>query len=80
MIESERKTALTPSLVGLVFLLWGGFAHAKEKLIDSKKHTIIKTAHPSPLSFNKFRNCKCFSRVNTALQSHGQSPIDWSLE
>ncbi|CAF1122147.1 unnamed protein product [Adineta ricciae] len=64
---------------GLVFLLWGGFAHAKEKLIDPKKHTVIKTAHPSPLSFNKFSNCKCFSLVNSALQKHGQQTIDWSL-
>ncbi|UJR37273.1 hypothetical protein I4U23_029982 [Adineta vaga] len=64
---------------GLVFLLWGGFAHAKEKLIDKTKHTVIKTAHPSPLSFNKFSNCKCFSLVNAALQKHGQQPIDWSL-
>ncbi|CAF1003647.1 unnamed protein product [Adineta steineri] len=63
----------------LVFLLWGGFAHAKEKLIDKTKHTIIKTAHPSPLSFNKFTNCKCFSLVNKALEQHGQQPIDWSL-
>ena len=66
--------------VGLVFLLWGGFAHAKEKLIDQKKHTIIKTAHPSPLSFNKFTNCKCFSRVNEALANYKVSPIDWSIE
>jgi uracil-DNA glycosylase len=65
--------------LGLVFLLWGGFAHAKEKLIDSTKHTIIKTAHPSPLSFNKFSNCKCFSLVNTALEKHGEQPVDWSL-
>ena len=65
---------------GLVFLLWGGFAHAKEKLIDPKKHTVIKTAHPSPLSFNKFVNCKCFSRVNTALEAYGQQPLDWSIE
>jgi len=64
---------------GLVFLLWGGFAHAKEKLIDQTKHTVIKTAHPSPLSFNKFSNCKCFSLVNTALQKYGEQPIDWSL-
>ncbi|CAF0774787.1 unnamed protein product [Rotaria sp. Silwood1] len=64
---------------GLVFLLWGGYAHAKEKLIDQTKHTIIKTAHPSPLSFNKFSNCKCFSLVNAALKKYGEQPIDWSL-
>jgi uracil-DNA glycosylase len=70
-----------PNLLNLdiVFLLWGGFAHAKEKLIDQTKHTVIKTAHPSPLSFNKFSNCKCFSLVNTALQKYDEQPIDWSL-
>lgn len=65
---------------GLVFLLWGGFAHSKEKLIDQSKHTIIKTAHPSPLSFKKFANCKCFSLVNSALEKYGQQPIDWSID
>ncbi|CAM4893399.1 unnamed protein product [Rotaria socialis] len=70
---------LSSKRTGLVFLLWGGFAHAKEKLIDQTKHTIIKTAHPSPLSFNKFTNCKCFSLVNAALQKYGEQPIDWSL-
>ncbi|CAF2871550.1 unnamed protein product [Rotaria sp. Silwood2] len=71
LLSTKRK--------GLVFLLWGGYAHAKEKLIDQTKHTIIKTAHPSPLSFNKFSNCKCFSLVNAALEKYGEQPIDWSL-
>ncbi|CAF2459970.1 unnamed protein product [Rotaria sp. Silwood2] len=71
LLSTKRK--------GLVFLLWGGYAHAKEKLIDQTKHTIIKTAHPSPLSFNKFSNCKCFSLVNAALEKFGEQPIDWSL-
>ncbi|CAF0815204.1 unnamed protein product [Rotaria sordida] len=71
LLSTKRK--------GLVFLLWGGYAHAKEKLIDQTKHTIIKTAHPSPLSFNKFSNCKCFSLINAALEKYGEEPIDWSL-
>ncbi|XP_041365793.1 uracil-DNA glycosylase-like isoform X2 [Gigantopelta aegis] len=63
----------------IVFILWGLFAHKKEKLLDASRHTIIKTAHPSPLSFNKFSGCKCFSKANKALKSAGIKPVDWSL-
>ena len=63
----------------VVFILWGNFAHKKDKLIDGTKHAIIKTAHPSPLSFNKFNACNCFSDCNSALQVFGLSPIAWSL-
>lgn len=63
----------------VVFILWGGFAHKKEKLIDAKKHGIVKTAHPSPLSAGKFKNCGCFSSCNKLLKSFGVKPVDWSL-
>jgi uracil-DNA glycosylase len=63
----------------VVFLLWGNFAHKKEKLVDSTKHTVLKDAHPSPLSFGKFSNCKCFSRANEVLQKAGKKPVDWTL-
>jgi len=63
----------------VAFILWGGFAHKKEKLIDSTKHAVIKTAHPSPLSVNKFKDCKCFSDADKALKKFGKTPIDWSL-
>lgn len=63
----------------VVFILWGNFAHKKASLIDETKHTIIKTAHPSPLSFNKFQDCKCFSQANEALKKYGREPVDWSL-
>lgn len=62
-----------------VFILWGGFAQKKERLINSTKHVVIKTAHPSPLSATKFFGCKCFSEANKALQLSGQTVIDWSL-
>uniref|UniRef100_A0AAF5PPK7 Uracil-DNA glycosylase n=1 Tax=Wuchereria bancrofti TaxID=6293 RepID=A0AAF5PPK7_WUCBA len=62
---------------GIVFLLWGGFAHKKEYIIDKKKHIIIKTAHPSPLSARMFLGCKCFSRTNEALMKLGQPVVDW---
>lgn len=64
---------------GVVFILWGGFAHKKEKLIDQKKHAAIKTAHPSPLSFGKFINCRCFSNANRELKKFKKSPVDWTL-
>ena len=64
---------------GVVFILWGGFAHKKEKLVDQKKHAVIKTAHPSPLSFGKFINCKCFSNANKELKKFKKTPVDWTL-
>ncbi len=63
----------------MVFILWGGFAHKKEKLIDGNRHTVIKTAHPSPLSFNKFSGCHCFSATNEALGKLGRDSVDWTL-
>lgn len=66
---------------GLVFLLWGGFARKKAKLIDASKHHILESGHPSPLSANKgywFGN-KHFSKTNELLTSQGLEPIDWSI-
>lgn len=63
---------------GLIFLLWGSFAHAKEVLIDTNKHYTLKSVHPSPLSvYRGFFGCKHFSKTNELLLSAGKSPIDW---
>ena len=63
-----------------VFILWGGNARSKVPLIDSKKHLILQTVHPSPLSaFNGFFGCKHFSKTNEYLVSKGKKPIDWDL-
>jgi uracil-DNA glycosylase len=63
---------------GIVFILWGQFAQAKEKLIDSSRHTILKAAHPSPLSAYKgFFGCKHFSKTNAILQAQGKKEIHW---
>ncbi|KAL3832078.1 hypothetical protein ACJMK2_023756 [Sinanodonta woodiana] len=66
-----------------VFMLWGGFAHKKEELIDNNKHKVIKIGHPSPLSnpesFPKFKGSRCFSECNKFLTQINQTPIDWSL-
>ena len=64
----------------VVFVLWGKFAQEKQALIDIKKHYIIKSAHPSPLSAtNGFFGSKPFSKINTYLMQHGIDPIDWAL-
>ncbi len=64
----------------LVFLLWGKYAQAKEKLIDSSKHYILKAAHPSPFSaHNGFFGCRHFSKTNQILKLKGIDPIDWKI-
>ncbi|MEO6652749.1 MAG: uracil-DNA glycosylase [Ilumatobacteraceae bacterium] len=64
----------------VVFVLWGGHARKKRALVDTARHTVIESAHPSPLSaHNGFFGSQPFSRANDALIAHGQQPIDWSL-
>ena len=70
---SDEKT-------GVVFLLWGNFAHTKEELIDKNKHFILKAAHPSPLARGAFFGCKHFSKTNELLIKKGLTPIDWRVE
>ena len=65
---------------GVVFLLWGKFAHDKQVLIDETKHHVLKAAHPSPFSADKgFFGCRHFSRANEFLMQEGLQPIDWKL-
>lgn len=65
----------------VVFVLWGGYAQKKAKLVDAKKHTIIQSAHPSPLSArNGFFGSKPFSAINSALRGAGRGEINWQLE
>lgn len=62
----------------VVFVLWGSFAQKKEELIDSSKHYIIKSAHPSPLSaYRGFFGSKPFSKINTFLKQKNKTPISW---
>ncbi|HHD81676.1 MAG TPA: uracil-DNA glycosylase [Campylobacterales bacterium] len=64
----------------IVFILWGAYAQKKGNAIDTKKHKIIKSAHPSPLSaYRGFFGNKPFSRTNSFLEQHGKSKIDWQL-
>ena len=63
----------------IVFLLWGNFAHKKEKLINkNNNHLILKTVHPSPLSaYNGFFGCKHFSKANDYLLKNGEDAVEW---
>ncbi|MEE4177540.1 MAG: uracil-DNA glycosylase [Bacteroides sp.] len=73
--------ALSEKREGLVFLLWGNYAGAKEALIDRTRHHVLKAPHPSPLSASRgFFGCGHFSKTNALLQSQGLDPIDWQLE
>lgn len=65
----------------IVFLLWGGNARSKAKLITNPKHLVLQCAHPSPLSaYNGFFGCGHFIRANDFLKNNGIEPIDWSLD
>lgn len=64
----------------VVFLLWGAPARRKAALVDTSRHVIIQSAHPSPLSAHHgFFGSRPFSRTNTALAEVGSAPIDWRL-
>lgn len=64
----------------VVFVLWGNYARKKKALVDADRHTVIESAHPSPLSAkNGFFGSRPFSKVNDALRAHEQSPIEWTL-
>ncbi|MCK5718849.1 MAG: uracil-DNA glycosylase [Thiomargarita sp.] len=61
----------------VVFLLWGNYAQKKAKIVDSEKHLILKSVHPSPLSAKKFFNNQHFSKTNVYLQTWGKQAINW---
>ena len=64
----------------VVFVLWGAYAGKKEALIDTTKHTVLKSVHPSPLSAqNGFFGSAPFSKVSEALREAGRGEIDWQI-
>lgn len=76
--EVIRAVGAKPHRV--VFILWGAYARRKKALVDLSRHTVIESAHPSPLSaHNGFFGSKPFSRTNAALVEAGLAPIDWRL-
>lgn len=63
---------------GLVFMLWGAFAQKKQRLIDTRKHLVLKTTHPSPLSAHRgFLGSGVFVKCNDYLTKNGSEPIHW---
>ena len=71
--------ALNAGRTHLVFILWGGYARSKRALIDTSRHLVLESVHPSPLSANRggwFGNHH-FSRCNAYLVQHGERPIEW---
>ncbi|MCF6324101.1 MAG: uracil-DNA glycosylase [Gammaproteobacteria bacterium] len=71
---------------GVVFLAWGRFAHDVCSVVDTDKHCVIKTSHPSPLGasktgrdFSAFIGSGCFSLANEYLTAQGEKPVQWDL-
>lgn len=72
---------ISSELNNVVFLLWGKDAQEKEILIDSNKHHVLKSSHPSPLSARLgFLGCSHFSKTNAYLIENNIKEIDWSLD
>ena len=77
-ITEDCVKMLNAKLPHAVFILWGSDAQAKAKFIDSSKHLILQSAHPSPLSaYRGFFGSKPFSEANQFLKSHGYEEIQW---
>lgn len=76
----EAIAALNREREGLVFLLWGSYAQKKGALIDGRKHLVLKSPHPSPLSAHRgFLGNRHFSKANEWLTRRGEQPIYWCL-
>ena len=72
--------ALNREREGIVFMLWGSYAQKKGQLIDTRRHHVLKSVHPSPLSAHRgFIGCGHFSAANAYFEEHEQPPMDWSL-
>ena len=70
--------ALNARRDGLVFILWGAYAGRKREFIDTARHLVLSSAHPSPLSASRgFFGNHHFSRANAWLTAHGETPIEW---
>jgi uracil-DNA glycosylase len=64
----------------VVFLLWGNHARAKVEMIDTERHSVLESVHPSPLSARRgFFGSRPFSAANARLREGGQEPIDWEI-
>lgn len=69
---------INSNCTGVVFMLWGSYAQKKGKQIDKKKHHVLSSVHPSPLSaYRGFFGCKHFSQANELLKKQGEREINW---
>lgn len=72
--------ALNEHCQGIVFVLWGSYAQKKGAFIDNRRHRVLKSVHPSPLSsYRGFFGSRPFSQINQYLIQQGQTPINWLL-
>lgn len=70
--------ALSEQREHLVFMLWGSYAQQKGRVIDTRRHLVLKAPHPSPLSvYRGFFGCGHFVKANEYLVQHGATPIQW---
>ena len=77
---TDSVISLVNEKKSVVFMLWGGYAAQKGKSIDSTRHLVLKSVHPSPLSAHRgFFGNRHFSKCNQFLESKGISPIDWKV-
>lgn len=77
-LTDAAVAALNREREHLVFMLWGSYAQRKGQFIDRKKHLVLQTSHPSPLSvYRGFDGCGHFSKANKYLTEHGLQPINW---
>lgn len=76
--EVIRVVNAKPEVV--VFVLWGAYARRKAELVDTGRHVVIESSHPSPFSADRgFFGSRPFSRANAALERAGRRPVDWAI-
>ena len=79
-LTDEAVSAVSARAEPAVFLLWGAQARAREALIDTSRHGVIASGHPSPLNRARdFPGSRPFDRANAWLEAQGRAPIDWRL-
>ena len=73
-------TTINEKMDHVVFILWGKYAQNKGSMIDTSRHLVIKSSHPSPLSsYRGFFGSKPFSKANNYLEQNNKSTVDWSI-
>jgi uracil-DNA glycosylase len=64
----------------VVFILWGSYAQKKGAFVDTQRHLVLQSPHPSPLAAHRgFFGCRHFSQANAFLEARGRTPINWQL-